>query len=116
MSDMFKVEIITRNSTDLEAFKMKMAEIGVSGMTFSHVQGCGLEEGYTELYRGVKKVQNVFDRLKIEIVVSSVPVDDIIKAAASTLHTGKAGDGKIFVHPIQQTIDINTGKQGPDAL
>lgn len=112
---MFKVEIITR-PTNVEKLKAELAQIGVSGITFTHSQGSGLQKPYTELYRGVKKEQNVYDRLKIEIVVSSVPVDDVVAAARKVLSTGEPGDGKIFVYKIDNTIDIRTGDEGPAAL
>ncbi|MGG3571749.1 P-II family nitrogen regulator [Bacillus gobiensis] len=112
---MYKVEIITRPNNVVK-LKAELAQIGVSGITFTHSQGSGLQKPYTELYRGVKKEQNVYDRLKIEIVVSSVPVDDVIAAACKALSTGEPGDGKIFVYEIGRVIDIRTGNEGPSAL
>jgi nitrogen regulatory protein P-II 1 len=110
-----KIEIITR-PTGFEKFKEELAKVGVSGITISHVQGCGLQKGYTEIYRGLKREFSMHERIKIEIVVCKVPVQDVIDIAKRVLKTGKPGDGKIFVYELANAIKIRTGEEGCDAL
>ncbi|ASB87055.1 P-II family nitrogen regulator [Bacillus sonorensis] len=112
---MYKVEIVTR-PTNFEKLKTELAKIGVTSITFYNVHGCGLQKGHTELYRGVKRESNVYERLKVEIVVSKVPVEKVAETAQKVLKTGEPGDGKIFIYEIQNTINIRTGEEGPDAL
>ncbi|MFD3447311.1 P-II family nitrogen regulator [Microbacteriaceae bacterium 4G12] len=116
MSDkLTKIEIITR-PTKFEAFKEELVKIGVSGITVSHVLGCGLQKGFTEVYRGVERSMNMHERIKIEIVVCKVPVQDVIDTARKVLNTGKPGDGKIFIYEIANAIKIRTGEEGCAAL
>ncbi|MEK5135886.1 P-II family nitrogen regulator [Bacillus sp. FSL W8-0645] len=115
MSKMYKVEIVTRPA-NFETLKVELGKIGVTSITFSNVHGCGLQKGHTELYRGVKKESNVYERLKIEIVLSEVPVEQVVETAQKVLRTGEPGDGKIFIYEIENTINIRTGEEGPTAL
>lgn len=116
MSDkLTKIEIITR-PTKFDELKQELAKIGVSGLTVSNVLGCGLQKGFTELYRGVKREVNMHERIKVEIVVCKVPVQSVIDTARRVLNTGKPGDGKIFVYELANAIKVRTGEEGCDAL
>lgn len=116
MSDVItKIDIITR-PINFEQFKAELAKIGVSGITVSDVKGTGLQKGYVEMYRGVKREISLHDRIKIEIVVNEVPVQDVVDVARKFLNTGKPGDGKIFIYELANAINIRTGEEGSDAL
>lgn len=110
-----KVEIMT-NETKFSDLKAAMAKIGVSGMTVSHVLGCGLQKGQKQYYRGVQMEMNLLPKIKIEIVVCKVPVDLVVDTARKALYTGKVGDGKIFVYDCENVIRIRTADEGYDAL
>ncbi|TYR81757.1 P-II family nitrogen regulator [Priestia megaterium] len=116
MSDkLTKIEIITR-PTKFDELKQELAKIGVSGITVSDVLGCGLQKGFTELYRGIKRQDNLHERIKVEIVVCKVPVEDVVDTARKVLNTGQAGDGKIFIYELTNAIKIRTGEEGCAAL
>lgn len=110
-----KMEIITRPSK-FEELKQELAKIGVSGITVTDALGCGLQKGITELYRGVKKQDNMHARIKVEIVVCEVPVSDVVDKARKVLNTGQPGDGKIFIYELKNAIKIRTGEEGSQAL
>jgi nitrogen regulatory protein P-II 1 len=110
-----KIEIITRPSK-FEELKQELAKIGVSGITVTDALGCGLQKGITELYRGVKKQENMHARIKVEIVVCEVPVSDVVDKARKVLNTGQPGDGKIFIYELKNAIKIRTGEEGSQAL
>lgn len=110
-----KVEIMT-NENKFSELKAAMAKIGVSGMTVHHVMGCGLQKGKKQYYRGAEVEMNLLPKIKVEIVVSKVPVDLVVDTARKALYTGKVGDGKIFVYNCENVIRIRTGDQGYDAL
>lgn len=110
-----KIEIITRPSK-FEELKQELAKIGVSGITVTDALGCGLQKGITELYRGVKKQNNMHARIKVEIVVCEVPVSDVVDKARKVLNTGQPGDGKIFIYELKNAIKIRTGEEGSQAL
>ena len=110
-----KIEIITR-PIQFEQFKAELAKIGVSGMTVSEVKGTGLQKSYVETYRGRNREMSLHDRMKIEIVVCEVPVQDVVDVARRFLSTGKPGDGKIFIYELANVVNIRTGKEGHDAL
>ena len=110
-----KIEIITR-PINFEQFKAELAKIGVSGMTISDAKGTGLQKSYIETYRGVNRELSLHNRLKIEIVVCEVPVQDVVDVTRKFLSTGKPGDGMIFIHELSNVINIRTGKEGHDAL
>ena len=93
-----------------------MAQIGVTGMTVTQVMGCGAEKGVTGYYRGVSMTMSLLPKLKIDIVVSTVPVEQVIATAKQTLYTGHVGDGKIFVFNVQNVIRVRTGEEGYAAL
>lgn len=110
-----KIDIITRQSK-FEELKEALNAIGIAGMTVSQVLGCGVQKGVTEVYRGVAHQVNLLPKVKVEIVVCEVPVDLVVETAIKVLRTGKIGDGKIFIYPVENVIKIRTGDQGIDAL
>lgn len=110
-----KIEIITRPSK-FEALKAAMNAIEVTGLTVTHVLGCGMQKGSTEYYRGVPVEMNLLPKVQVEIVVSKVPVDLVINEARKALYTGKIGDGKIFVYDVENVVKVRTGETGYDAL
>ena len=100
----------------LEEVKEALSSVGVRGMTVSEVRGFGRSRGHTELYRGSEYTIEFVPKLKIEIVVSEENVDKVVEAVQQAASTGKIGDGKIFVLPIDETIRIRTGERGPAAV
>lgn len=115
MRKMTKIDIITRPGK-LEELKEAMYAIGVTGMTVSQVFGCGLQKGHTEVYRGQEYAINLLPKVKVEIVVCEVPVEAVLEAAKRACRTGKIGDGKIFVYPIENAVRIRTGEEGDIAI
>ena len=112
---MTKVEIITKQDR-FEALKAAMNEIGVTGITVTHVLGCGMQKGKPEYYRGVEVDMNLLPKIQVEIVVCKVPVRTVIETAKNVLYTGHIGDGKIFVYDVENVIKVRTGEEGYDAL
>ena len=110
-----KVEIICKEPR-FEALKNAMMDIGITGMTVSHVLGCGIQKGQPEYYRGVPVEANLFPKIQVDIVVSKVPVRDVIETAKKVLYTGHIGDGKIFVYDVENVVKVRTGEEGYDAL
>lgn len=115
MDEMTKIDIITRPSK-FEELKDSLQDIGITGMTVTHVLGCGMQKGITETYRGIPLNINLLPKVKIEIVVCEVPVDKVINIAKKVLKTGQIGDGKIFIYPVENVIKIRTGEEGVKAL
>lgn len=110
-----KVEIICKESR-FEALKTAMMKLGITGMTVSHVLGCGIQKGKPEYYRGVQVEATLLPKVQVEIVVSKVPVRSVIEAAKKVLYTGHIGDGKIFVYDVENVVKVRTGEEGFDAL
>ena len=110
-----KIEIITKQGK-FEALKEAMDQIGITGMTVTNVLGYGIQGGHTEYYRGVKMETTLLPKIKIEIVVSKVPVRTVIETAKKVLYTGNIGDGKIFVYDTENVVKVRTGEEGYDAL
>ena len=110
-----KVEIVCKESR-LEPLKAAMMDLGITGMTVSHVLGCGVQKGKPEYYRGVQIEANLLPKIQVEIVVSKVPVRSVIETAKKVLYTGHIGDGKIFVYDVENVVKIRTGEEGFDAL
>ena len=110
-----KVEIICKESR-FETLKTAMMEIGITGMTVSHVLGCGVQKGKPEYYRGVQVEANLLPKIQVDIVVSKVPVRSVIETAKKVLYTGHIGDGKIFVYNVENVVKVRTGEEGYDAL
>ena len=110
-----KVEIICKESR-FESLKKAMMDIGITGMTMSHVLGCGLQKGKPEYYRGVQVEATLLPKVQVDIVVSKVPVRTVIETAKKVLYTGHIGDGKIFVYDVENVVKVRTGEEGYDAL
>ena len=110
-----QVEIVCKESR-LEPLKNAMMAIGITGMTVSHVLGCGAQKGKPEYYRGVQIEANLLPKVQVDIVVCAVPVSAVIEAAKKTLYTGHIGDGKIFVYDVEDVVKVRTGETGFDAL
>ena len=110
-----KVEIIFKEER-LYALKEAMTKLGITGMTVSHVMGCGVQKGRPEYYRGVVVETNLLPKVQVDIVVSSVPVRDVIETAKKVLYTGHIGDGKIFVYDVENVVKIRTGEEDFAAL
>ena len=110
-----KIEIVCKESR-LESLKSAMMRLGITGMTVSHVLGCGVQQGKPEYYRGVQVEANLLPKVQVDIVVSKVPVRSVIEAAKKTLYTGHIGDGKIFVYDVENVVKVRTGEEGYDAL
>ena len=100
----------------LDEVKSALSEIGIEGITVSEVKGFGRQKGHTELYRGAEYVVDFLPKAKIELVVKDEDVDLCIEAITNGAHTGKIGDGKIFVSDIERVIRIRTGEEGDDAI
>ncbi|WP_298838252.1 P-II family nitrogen regulator [Clostridium sp.] len=110
-----KIEIIT-TSSKFDELKEALNEIGISGMTVSNVLGCGMQRGHKEFYRGLALDINLLPKIKVEVVVCDIPAELVVETAKKVLHTGKMGDGKIFVYDVKNIIRISNGEQGRDAL
>ncbi len=114
-SGIYKVVIISKLSR-YEKVKKAMNDLGVTGMTVTQVMGCGVQKGAGEMYRGVEMDATLLPKVKLEIVVSEIPVDTVIEAAKKALYTGHIGDGKIFVYNVDKVVKIRTGEEGFAAL
>ncbi|MBQ0052372.1 MAG: ammonium transporter [Treponema sp.] len=110
-----KIVIVTRQ-TKFDTLKNAMNAIGITGMTVVNVLGCGMQKGATEYYRGTPVSMTLLPKVKVEIVVSKVPVDEVVEAAKKALYTGRYGDGKIFIYEVDNVIKVRTGEEGYDAL
>ena len=100
----------------LDDVKDALHEVGVSGITVTEVKGFGRQKGHTELYRGAEYVIDFLPKVKIEVVVEDVLVENVIEAITQAARTGRIGDGKIFVVPIDEAVRIRTGDRGADAV
>jgi Amt family ammonium transporter len=114
-SGIHKVTIIAKLSR-YDKLRRAMNELGVTGMTVTQVMGCGIQKGSGEMYRGVEMDATLLPKIKLEVVVSSIPVEDVIEAAKKALYTGHIGDGKIFVYSLDNVVKIRTGEEGRQAL
>lgn len=100
----------------LDDVREALSDIGIQGVTVTEVKGFGRQKGHTELYRGAEYVVDFLPKVKIEVAIDDDMVDQVIEAITKTANTGKIGDGKIFVMPLEQVIRIRTGETGSDAL
>ena len=100
----------------LDDVREALSEIGVQGITVTEVKGFGRQKGHTELYRGAEYVVDFLPKVKIEVAVAEGMVDQTIEAITKAANTGKIGDGKVFVSPLEQVIRIRTGETGEDAI
>ncbi|MCR4849752.1 MAG: ammonium transporter [Lachnospiraceae bacterium] len=114
-SGISKVVIIAKLSR-YDALRKAMNDLGVTGMTVTQVMGCGVQKGAGERYRGVEIDATLLPKVKLEVVVSAIPVDKVIEAAKKALYTGHIGDGKIFVYNVNKVVKIRTGEEDFDAL
>ena len=112
---MKKIEAIIK-PFKLDDVREALSEVGVSGLTVTEVKGFGRQKGHTELYRGAEYVVDFLPKVRVELVVKDDMVDRAIEAITQAARTGKIGDGKIFVAPVEQVIRIRTGEQGPEAI
>jgi nitrogen regulatory protein P-II 1 len=112
---MKKVEAIIK-PFKLDEVKEALSAIGVQGLTVSEIKGFGRQKGHTELYRGAEYVVDFLPKVKLEIIASDEKVADIVGAIEKSAKTGRIGDGKIFVMPIEEVIRIRTGERGSDAI
>ncbi len=112
---MKKIEAIIK-PFKLEDVKEALTEAGVTGMTVCDVKGYGRQQGHSELYRGAEYVVDFLPKIKIELIVSSDDVDNIIDVIIESARTGKIGDGKIFVSNIERTVRIRTGEENEEAI
>ena len=110
-----KIEIVCKESK-FEALKNAMMKLGITGMTVSHVLGCGIQKGKPEYYRGVQVEANLLPKVQVNIVVSAIPIRKVIDTAKTVLYTGHIGDGKIFVYDVENVVKVRTGEEGFDAL
>jgi nitrogen regulatory protein P-II 1 len=115
MTAMRKIEAIIK-PFKLDEVKEALHDIGIQGMTVTEVKGFGRQKGHTELYRGAEYVVDFLPKIKIEIAVPDEMADKVVQAVVSAANTGRIGDGKIFVLPMEEVIRIRTGERGQDAL
>ena len=100
----------------LEEVREALAECGVTGLTVTEVKGFGRQKGHTELYRGAEYVVDFLPKVKIEVVVENNQVDDVVEAITEAARTGRIGDGKIFILPVENVIRVRTGEKGKEAI
>ena len=100
----------------LDEVREALADVGVTGLTVTEVKGFGRQKGHTELYRGAEYVVDFLPKVKVEVVVGDALVEKAMEAIVKAARTGKIGDGKIWVVPVEQVLRIRTGEMGPDAL
>ena len=109
--------VVVFNQSRFTALKDALTELGVTGMTITQVMGCGTQKGHVNYYRGIKVEEAaLLPKMKLEVVVSKVPVEDVLETARKALYTGNIGDGKIFVYEVENVVKVRTGEQGYDAL
>jgi len=112
---MKKIEAIIK-PFKLEDVKDAMIEAGITGMTVSEVKGYGRQQGHTELYRGAEYVVDFLPKIKIEVIVQEDDVDKVVEIIVNAAKTGKIGDGKIFVTPVEKTVRVRTGELNEEAI
>jgi nitrogen regulatory protein P-II 2 len=100
----------------LDDVREALSEIGVQGITVTEVKGFGRQKGHTELYRGAEYVVDFLPKVKLEVAINDDLAEQVIEAISKAANTGKIGDGKIFMYPLEQAVRIRTGETGPDAL
>ena len=100
----------------LDEVKEALHEIGLQGITVTEAKGFGRQKGHTELYRGAEYVVDFLPKIRLDVVVSDDMVDKVVEAIVTSASTGRIGDGKIFILPLEEAIRIRTGERGPDAV
>ena len=111
----YKVVVIAKLAR-FEVLKKALNDLGVTGMTMTQVMGCGVQKGAGEMYRGVEMDATLLPKVKVEVVVSKIPVATVIEAAKKALYTGHIGDGKIFVYNVDKVVKVRTGEEDFAAL
>jgi Amt family ammonium transporter len=114
-SGIHKVVIIAKLSR-YDKLRRAMNDLGVTGMTVTQVMGCGVQKGAGERYRGIEMDATLLPKVKVEVVVSKIPVEDVVEAAKKALYTGHIGDGKIFVYGVDKVVKVRTGEEDVEAL
>ncbi len=112
---MKKIEAIIK-PFKLDEVKDALTEIGITGMTISEVKGFGRQKGHTELYRGAEYVIDFIPKIKLELIVSDDAVEKVVEVIVNSAKTGRIGDGKIFILPVEDAVRIRTGERGEEAL
>ncbi|MFP4393261.1 MAG: P-II family nitrogen regulator [Desulfohalobiaceae bacterium] len=112
---MKKIEAVIK-PFKLDDVKDRLTELGVKGMSVTEIRGFGRQKGHTEIYRGAEYVVDFLPKIKLELVVDDDMVDDVLEAICSGAQTGKIGDGKIFVLPVEESVRIRTGERGQQAV
>lgn len=112
---MKKIEAIIK-PFKLDDVKEALNEVGIKGMTVSEVKGYGRQKGHKEIYRGAEYVVDFIPKVKLEIIVEANQVDELVERIRQAANTGKIGDGKIFVLPVEEVIRVRTGEKGKDAI
>jgi nitrogen regulatory protein P-II 1 len=112
---MKKIEAIIRHER-LQEVQDALDQLGVSGLTVSEVVGCGRQKGYTEQYRGVQANISLLPKIKVESVVPSDVADSVVEAIVGAARTGRVGDGRVFVYPVEQSVRIRTGESGEESV
>jgi nitrogen regulatory protein P-II 1 len=112
---MKKIEAVIK-PFKIDEVRESLSEVGITGLTVTEVKGFGRQKGHTELYRGAEYVVDFLPKIKIEVIVADETIDRAIEAIIKAARTGKIGDGKIFVMPVEQVVRIRTGESGEDAI
>lgn len=112
---MKKIEAIIK-PFKLDDLKEALSALGVTGLTLTEVKGFGRQKGHTEIYRGAEYVVDFIPKVKVEIVLEASRVDEVVLAIMDSVRTGKIGDGKIFVLPVEEVVRIRTGEKGKEAI
>jgi len=100
----------------LDDVRQALADVGVKGVTVTEVKGFGRQRGHTELYRGAEYVVDFLPKMKVEVAIDDELLEQVVEVISNTARTGKIGDGKIFITPLEQVIRIRTGETGPEAI
>ena len=108
--------VIIARLSKYDALKKALNDLGVTGMTVTQVMGCGVQRGAGEHYRGIELDATLLPKVKLEVVVSAIPVEEVIATAKKVLYTGRIGDGKVFVYPVSRVVKIRTGEENFAAL
>ena len=114
-SGIHKIVIIAKMNK-YDALRKALNELGVTGMTVTQVMGCGVQKGSGNMYRGAELDATLLPKIKVEVVVSKISVEDVIDTAKKVLYTGHIGDGKIFVYDVAEVVKVRTGEEGAAAL
>ncbi len=112
---MKKIEAIIK-PFKLDEVKVALNDIGIKGLTITEVKGYGRQKGHAEVYRGAEYIVEFIPKIKLEIIIDAERVDEVVNKIVETARTGKIGDGKIFVSPVDEVLRVRTGERGPEAI